>query len=168
VTLSKNGLNVIDFNIANGSTISGINITNANGVTPTGLIINVNCDNLNFNGGSFNLGSLANNQVLFNFGNAQTLSLQNLAFEGALLAPLATVTFNSGHIDGALIVNTYSDSGQINYVGFNDPLPTYQVAGGSGGTQVSSPEPGSLALFGTGLLVIGLVFRRRLSGAAPI
>ncbi len=167
VTLSNNGLNVVNLNIANGSTITGINITNANGVTPTGLIINVNGDNLNFNGGSFNLGSLASNQVLFNFGNAQTLSLQNLAFEGALLAPLATVSFNSGHIDGALIVNTYSGSGQINYVGFNDPLPIYQISAGSGGTPVSSPEPGSLALFGTGLLVIGLAFRRRLAGAAP-
>ena len=101
VTLSNSGLNVIDLNIANGATITGINITNANGVVPTGLIINVNGDNLNFNGGTFNLGSLANNQVLFNFGNAQTLTLQNLAFEGALLAPLATVNFNSGHIDGS-------------------------------------------------------------------
>ena len=166
ITLSKNGLNVIDLNIANGATITGINITNANGVVPTGLIINVNGDNLNFNGGTFNLGSLANNQVLFNFGNAQTLSLQNLAFEGALLAPLATVNFNSGHIYGALIVNTYLGSGQMNYVGFNDPLPTYQTSGSGGGSQ-ATPEPGSLALFGTGLLMIGLFFRQRPAGAVP-
>ena len=164
ITLSKNGLNVINLTVANGATITGINITNANGVVPTGLIINVNGNNLNFNGGSFNLGSLANNQVLFNFGNAQTLSLQNLAFEGALLAPLATVTFNSGHIDGALIANNYLGSGQMNYVGFNDPLPTYQI---SGGTVVATPEPGTIALFGTGLVVLGLVFRRRTMRTAP-
>jgi choice-of-anchor A domain-containing protein len=169
ITLSKNGLNVIDLNIANGATITGINITNANGVTPTGLVINVNGDSLNFNGGSFNLGSLANNQVLFNFGNATTLSLQNLAFEGALLAPLATVNFSSGHIDGALIANNYNGPGQINYVGFNDPLPTYQISGsGSGGTVVATPEPGTIALFATGALMIGLFFRRRMmAGAAP-
>jgi choice-of-anchor A domain-containing protein len=167
ITLSKNGLNVIDLNIANGATITGINITNANGVTPTGLIINVNGDNLNFNGGSFNLGSLANNQVLFNFGNATTLSLQNLAFEGALLAPLATVNFSSGHIDGALIANNYMGPGQINYVGFNDPLPAYQTSG-SGGTVVATPEPGSIALFGTGVVVIGLFFRRRMMAGAAL
>jgi len=167
VTLSNSGLNVIDLNIANGATITGINITNANGVTPTGLIINVNGDNLNFNGGSFNLGSLANNQVLFNFGNATTLSLQNLAFEGALLAPLATVNFSSGHIDGALIANNYNGPGQVNYVGFNDPLPIY-TASGSGGTVVATPEPGSIALFGTGVLVIGLFFRRRMTTGAAL
>lgn len=167
ITLSKNGLNVIDLNIANGATITGINITNANGVTPTGLIINVNGNNLNFNGGSFNLGSLANNQVLFNFGNATTLSLQNLAFEGALLAPLATVNFSSGHIDGTLIANTYLGPGQVNSVGFNDPLPAY-VASGSSGTVVATPEPGSIALFGTGVVVIGLFFRRRMMAGAAL
>jgi choice-of-anchor A domain-containing protein len=168
VTLSKSGLNVIDLNIANGATITGINITNANGVTPTGLIINVNGNNLNFNGGTFNLGSLANNQVLFNFGNATTLSLQNLAFEGALLAPLATVNFSSGHIDGALIANTYTGSAQVNSVGFNDPLPTYAASGSSGTVVVATPEPGSIALFGTGVLVIGLFFRRRMTTGAAL
>jgi choice-of-anchor A domain-containing protein len=167
ITLSKNGLNVIDLNIANGATITGINITNANGVTPTGLIINVNGNNLNFNGGTFSLGSLASNQVLFNFGNATTLSLQNLAFEGALLAPLATVDFSSGHIDGTLIADNYIGSGQVNSVGFNDPLPAY-AATGSGGTVVATPEPGSIALFATGVVVIGLLFRRRMMAGAAL
>jgi choice-of-anchor A domain-containing protein len=165
ITLSKSGLNVIDLSVTNGATITGINITNANGVTPTGLIINVAGNNLNFNGGTFNLGSLANTQVLFNFGNATAISLQNLAFEGALLAPLATVNFSSGHIDGALIANTYLGAGQVNYVGFNDPLPVYS---GTGGTVVATPEPGTIAVFVTGLIAVGL-FRRRhpFGGARP-
>jgi choice-of-anchor A domain-containing protein len=173
ITLSTNGLNVIDLNVTNGATITGINITNANGITPTGLIINVNGDNLNFNGGTFNLGSLSNTQVLFNFGNATTISMQSLAFEGALLAPLATVNFSSGHIDGALIANTYLGAGQINYVGFNDPLPAYAASGttggtgtGSGKTVASTPEPGTIALFGTGLLAAWLAGRRRIFAAA--
>jgi choice-of-anchor A domain-containing protein len=165
ITLSKNGLNVINLSVANGATITGINITNANGVVPTGLIINVNGNNLNFNGGTFNLGSLSNTNVLFNFGNATSLNLQNLAFEGALLAPLATVNFSSGHIDGALIANTYLGPGQINNVGFNDPLPAYSS---SGGTVVATPEPGSILLFGSGLVVLGFYGRRRSMAGAPI
>lgn len=166
ITLSKNGLNVIDLNIANGATITGINITNANGITPTGLIINVNGNNLNFNGGSFSLGSLSNSNVLFNFGNATAISLQNLAFEGALLAPLATVNFSSGHIDGALIANTYLGPGQVNYVGFNDPLPTYAASGSGSGTVVATPEPASIFLFGSGLVVLALYVRRRMMAGA--
>lgn len=162
ITLIGNGLNVIDLSVVNGATVTGINITNANGITPTGLIINVAGDNLNFNGGTFNLGSLANSSVLFNFGNATAISLQNLAFEGALLAPLATVTFSSGHIDGALIANNYTGPGQVNYVGFNDPLPAYVATGGSGGGNVATPEPGTIAVFGTGLTVVALYCRRRL------
>ena len=160
ITLNNSGLNVINLSVTNGATITGINITNANGVTPTGLIINVAGNNLNFNGGSFSLGSLANTQVLFNFGNATAISLQNLAFEGALLAPLATVNFSSGHIDGALIVNSYTGSAQVNYVGFNDPLPAYAAAGGSGGTVASTPEPGTIAPFVTGLIAAALIRRR--------
>ncbi len=160
LTLNSNGLNVIDLTVANDATITGINITNANGVTPTGLIINVNGNSLNFNGGSFNLGSLANTQVLFNFGSATTLTLGSLAFEGALLAPLATVNFSNGHIDGALIANNYTGSAQVNYVGFNDPLPSYSLTGG-GGQVASTPEPGSMILFGTGLAAIGLFRQRR-------
>jgi choice-of-anchor A domain-containing protein len=166
ITLSKTGLNVIDLSVTNGATITGINITNANGVTPTGLIINVAGNNLNFNGGTFSLGSLTNTQVLFNFGNATAISLQNLAFEGALLAPLATVTFTSGNIDGALIANNYMGPGQVNYVGFNDPLPVYS---GTGGTVVATPEPGTFPLFVTGLIALGLFRRRHLfAGARPL
>ncbi len=116
-------------------------------MTPTGLIINVNGNNLNFNGGSFTYpwARSPTAQVLFNFGNADDLDRceHRIAFEGALLAPLATVNFSSGHIDGALIASNYTGSAQVNYVGFNDPLPTYcrQVARG-GTVVVATPEPG--------------------------
>ncbi len=165
ITLTKNGLNVINLTVTNGATITGINITNANGVIPTGLIINVNGNNLNFNGGTFSLGSLNNTNVLFNFGNATSLNLQSVAFEGALLAPLATVNFSSGHIDGALIANTYLGNAQVNYVGFTDPLPAYT---GSGGTVVATPEPGTIFLFGSGLIVLGLYRRHRAMTVAAI
>jgi choice-of-anchor A domain-containing protein len=166
ITLNSNGLNVIDLSLIDGATITGINITTANGVVPTGLIINIAGNNLNFNGGTFNLGPLANSQVLFNFGNATAISLQNLAFEGALLAPLATVDFSNGHIDGALIAGNYTGSAQVNYVGFNDPLPAYAATGGSGGTVVATPEPGTIILFGTGLIAVWSFRRRHLSVGA--
>lgn len=160
ITLNQSGLNVINLNIPNGASINGINIVTANGVVPTGLVINVNGDNLNFNGGSFNLGGLKSSQVLFNFSTATNLTLSNLAFIGDLLAPLATVNFTSGQLIGSLLANNYLGTGQINDGGgFSLPLPTY--SGGGGNTVVATPEPASLLVFGAGLVGLGLLHRRR-------
>jgi choice-of-anchor A domain-containing protein len=168
ITLSSNGLNVIDLNLTNGATINSINITNANGVTPTGLIINVNGNNINFTGGSFNYPSgLSASNVLYNFGNATSITGSGYGFLGTVLAPLATVNFSNGNINGDVIAANYTGTAQVNDPGFTLQLPSYQTASGSGGTTGATPEPGSLALFGTGAVVIGLFFRRRLTGAAP-
>ncbi|HEX4504444.1 MAG TPA: PEP-CTERM sorting domain-containing protein, partial [Alphaproteobacteria bacterium] len=76
--------------------------------------------------------------------------------------------FNNGNINGAVIAANYTGGAQVNYVGFTLALPTYQTSdSGSGGTQVATPEPGTLALFGTGMAMIGLIFRRRRYRAAP-
>jgi choice-of-anchor A domain-containing protein len=154
ITLNSSGLNVINLNLANGATINGINIVNANGVVPTGVVINVNGNNLNFNGGSFNLGSLSTGQVLFNFTTASTVNLSNLAFLGDVLAPLATIDFISGQLQGSLIADNYIGNGQINEgTPFADVLPTYNVPGGTAAT----PEPGSMLIFGVGLAGICLL-----------
>jgi choice-of-anchor A domain-containing protein len=163
ITLTKNGMNVIDLSMLSGSTITGINVVTAPGVTPTGLIVNVAGDNLNFNGGSYNLGSLTDGQVLFNFGNATNISLTSLGFEGTLLAPLATVNFTSGNLNGALIANNYYGAGELHSDPFTDSLPTYVP---TGGTTVATPEPGTVALFGTGLIVLALASRRRMVSAS--
>ena len=162
ITLTSSGSNIIDLTVPNGATITGINITSAAGVTPTGVIINVNGNNLNFSGGSFNLGSLSNSQVLFNFSNATAITLSSLAFNGSLLAPLATVNFSNGQIDGALIADNFAGTAQFNSGGgFSDPLPTYVASGGS--QVASTPEPASVAVFGVGLVGLGLLGRRRLA-----
>jgi choice-of-anchor A domain-containing protein len=165
ITLTKSGLNVINLSIPSGTTISGITIVNANGVVPTGLVINVSGDNIAFNGGSFNLGSLSTSQVLFNFPTATAISLNSVGFQGDILAPLAQVSFNNGQIQGDLIAGSFMGSGQIN-LGSGPALllPTY-TTGGSGGTTPTVPEPGSLVLVGTGLLAIAF-YRRRASRLA--
>jgi choice-of-anchor A domain-containing protein len=162
ITLTGNGSNIIDLNVPNGTNITGINITNAAGVTPTGVIINVNGNNLSFSGGFSS--SLGASQVLFNFSNATTVALSGIGFNASLLAPLATVNFSSGDIDGALIANNFTGTAQFNSDGgFNDPLPTYAAPGGS--QLATTPEPASLAIFGVGLIGLALIARRRMLGA---
>jgi len=159
ITLTQSGLNVVNLNLPAGATINGINIVNAAGVVPTGLVINVNGNNLNFNGWTYNLGSLSQNQVLFNFPTATAVTLSNLAFEGDILAPLAQVDFISGQIQGNLIAGSYIGGGQINLgSGPEFTLPAYTAGSGSGTAPI--PEPGSLVLIGTGLLAIATLRRR--------
>lgn len=156
LTLTKNGLNVIDLSVTNGATINGITINVPNGVNPTGLILNVSGDNLTFNGGTFSLGPLNQHNVLFNFTNATNLSLKALAFEGSLLAPLANVSFTSGNIEGALIADNFTGSGEFHEFAFTTALPPFPG-------QTVAPEPGALALFATGLAGLsglGLIRRR--------
>jgi choice-of-anchor A domain-containing protein len=163
ITLTKNGLNVINLTLPNGATVNSINITNANGITPTGLIINVNGNNINFTGGSLSYPSgISASNVLYNFSNATSVTGSGYGFQGAILAPLATVNFSSGNINGDVIAANYTGGAQVNSVGFALVLPTYQGSG-----TVASPEPGTLALFGTGIAVIGLAIRRRRYRAAP-
>jgi len=140
VTLSSSGLNVVNLSLPDGATISGVNIVTANGATPTGVVLNVSGNNLKFSGGSYTTGALSNSAVLYNFTNATALSFNSLALEGTLLAPLATVTFGSGRMDGSLIAANLLGSAPIYDPGFSEPLPAYTSQFKTASSAVSEPS----------------------------
>lgn len=160
LTLTQSGLNVIDLSVANGATITGVTVNAAPGVNPTGLVVNLSGNNLTFNGGTFLLGPLSKNSVLFNFDNATALTLESLAFEGSLLAPSATVDFVSGDIDGALMADNYLGGGEFHEAALALTLP------GQAGSSLST-EPRSIAILGAGIVAIGLALRRTRDGVSP-
>lgn len=49
--------------------------------------------------------------ILFNFFEAQSLSMQSIGVKGSVLAPFADLSFYNGQIDGNLIVNNWLWSG---------------------------------------------------------
>ena len=69
-------------------------------------------------------GTYANN-VLFNFVDATSLTLNAIGFKGSILAPLADTVFYDGHIDGNFIVKSLTSpvgtlTGQINNYQFGN------------------------------------------------
>ena len=84
--------------------------------------------------------------VLYNFYEANSLTLSGIGVLGTILAPLATVNF-TGAIDGTLIANNLSGTGESHHFLFQGNLPLLPV-----------PEPSSVVLAICGL--VGLAVHR--------
>jgi choice-of-anchor A domain-containing protein len=108
-------------------------------------------------------GTASASTTLFDFAQAQTLSIGSSAFDASILAPTANVSFTNGNLTGVLIAgnltSTQFQDGEFHAGGFTGILPT------------ASPAPavrfGSSPLVGLVLvaaLALGLR-RRRVSGA---
>ena len=138
----------IQFNL-NGADTAIVNVT--------GRSINLND---NFLGGTNNLGE----RVIWNFPEAETLSLST-AWGGSVLAPLADAETRN-YIQGSAVFGNLKQNGEMHIGTFKGGYATSPTGGGSSGGDSSSgggatpvPGPGMVGLFGLG--VAGLMLRRR-------
>ena len=119
---------------------------NLNGAST--VIFNVSGALVNFNANDES-GTLGANNIIWNFYDATSVGLFT-EIAGTVLAPLANVSNNSP-IDGALVANSWTGSGELHDYGFTDPsLPLASV-----------PEPASWTALLLGLSVIGRRLRAR-------
>lgn len=122
---------------------------------------------INVIGGSFTLsnlgmsingsqGSSLASQVLWNFANAQSLTLSSVNWLGSILAPFAALNFSNGQINGSVFVNSLVAQGQFNNVSLSSAF-------GDTPATVPVPEPTTLAFFalGGGLIGAARLIRRR-------
>ena len=113
-------------------------------------IINVSGDIDKFGGfGIFNTAGKEGN-ILYNFYDAGQLSVSNIAVKGSILAPHADIIFNSGRIDGTLIADSATGTGQFNSYPFDHDVPVNVV-----------PEPGTISLLLSGVAAL-FTFRKKL------
>ncbi|HEU4636554.1 MAG TPA: choice-of-anchor A family protein [Edaphobacter sp.] len=129
-------------------------------IAPAGstIIINVDGTNVSLGTGIYyndhqNSGdSNADSNILFNFSNASTVTI-NGQLTASALAPFAILSGNS-QMAGTFIAAAIGQTGEVHNQEFTGTLPpTTPVA--------ATPEPTSLALMGTGITALAGLLRRR-------
>lgn len=130
----------IDASVLQNGTYKGV--TAAAGVT---TIINVSGKNVNVGVN----GNLVQSSVLFNFFEAETLTV-NSAFNSSILAPLADALLQGGGIKGTLVTNNLIQNAEVRPPLYDGTIPI---------TAVPLPAPALLLL--SGLFALGVVSRRK-------
>jgi choice-of-anchor A domain-containing protein len=108
---------------------SGTDMSRANSVyinVPASSTVLINIDGtadrmVNF---GFFLFGVNRRQVLYNFYQAETLTLSNIGVQGSILAPRANITFTTGSLEGQLIGKSFVGAGELEYAIFTGCVPT--------------------------------------------
>ena len=132
----------IDIEAPAGSTII-VNVDGTNVTLGTGLY---------YNGHQTSGDSQADDNILFNFADAQTVAI-NAQFNASVLAPFAVLS-GTGQMGGTFIAAQIGQTGEVHNDEFTGTLP------GDPRTSVT-PEPGTLVLMGTGIMSMAGMLRLR-------
>ena len=132
----------IDIEAPVGSTII-VNVAGTNVTLGTGLY---------YNGVQNSGDSEADQDILFNFAGAQTVAIDG-QFDASVLAPFAVLT-GDGQMGGNFIAAQIGQTGEVHNIEFDGTLPP-------GDPNSPVPEPGTLALMGTGVLSMAAAVRRK-------
>lgn len=102
-----NNAHTMEINVPNGSTV----------------LVNILGTTVNWHGGLWVNGTSINS-VLYNFPDAQNITISGIDVKGSLLAPFADLNFAAGIITGQTIVKSMSGSGQFNLSPFHGNIPS--------------------------------------------
>ncbi|MEW6196070.1 MAG: SdrD B-like domain-containing protein [Bacteroidota bacterium] len=107
--------------------VSGSDLSSANNVTinvPNGSAVLVNIDGTNINWtGGLTVNGTAINNVLYNFYQATSMTIQGIDIRGSILAPFADINFAAGVINGQMICKSLIGMGQMNLSPFGGNIP---------------------------------------------
>lgn len=166
---SQDGLYVANYNIFNGAWGVDLGSLQSSDI----IIFNIGGTNIDISGKGANFFTSNNNfplnNILFNFYEAESISIKNGDYFGSFLAPNADISFGSATLKGQAIANSWA--GEQGGVSFNSnilfPGYNYNEGGLPGGNiEVPVPEAGAWLLALMGLLSLYVLRRRRLGEAS--
>jgi choice-of-anchor A domain-containing protein len=102
------------------------------------------------------------NKVLFNFPTASVVNITNGELSASVLAPFAVLS-GGGDLDGNIIAAAIGATGEVHNIEFVGNLPSPPTPPNT----PAVPEPGTLMLVGTGVLLVAGAMRGR-KKAAPL
>lgn len=69
------------------------------------------------------LTGITPDHLFFNFPDCTSLQMNGIGWKGSILAPTATMQFNNGQIDGALLIGDLQGNGESHHMPFTGDLP---------------------------------------------
>ncbi|MEW5841947.1 MAG: choice-of-anchor A family protein, partial [Bacteroidota bacterium] len=131
-------LNVFKVNGSDLSTANNFTIDVPNG---SAVLVNIDGTTVSWTGGHTVNGTAINN-VLYNFYQATSLTIQGIDIRGSILAPFAAVNFVSGVQNGQMICKSLTGMGQFNYQMFDGNIPfDLKITNFASVTSSSAPDP---------------------------
>ncbi|WP_339220691.1 DUF5057 domain-containing protein [Paenibacillus sp. FSL H8-0332] len=130
-TLNGTDPNLNIFNVTLKDSSKSISAVNINAPAGSTVVINISGKSASFGNGSINHENVANDHIIFNFYEAETLVSQYYAIDQSILAPLATLSL-TGTYNGTIIAKKLQpigggiDIGGVNP--FNGNLPEMPAA----------------------------------------
>lgn len=127
-TMEWGGLKLEGTNpLLNVFNVDGSDLSSANNVSisvPNGsvVLVNISGDNISWSGGLTVIGTSIGN-VLYNFKQAQNITIQGIDVRGSILAPKAHVNFTAGVQNGQMICKSLEGAGQFNNTRFIGNIP---------------------------------------------
>ena len=91
------------------------------------VLINVDGQNLNLRHFAMRIYGVSRTKVLFNFHQATWLGINNLGFQGSILAPLAWVKIFNGHLDGTVVAWKMKGNGELHNFPYDGKIDVVQV-----------------------------------------
>ncbi len=126
-----------------GAELGLANNLNLNAPNGSVVLINVSGHNVKWSKG-YEVNGTVKNNVLFNFYEADSIYLIGIDVKGSILAPKASVNFETGVQNGQMICKNYTGMGQMNLAPFVGNIPvTATVINSSQVTTADQHDPNS-------------------------